>query len=105
ILGDQWERSYGDLEWRGLVPDRVMPWYFAIHANDETHCYGVKTGARSLAVWQADAEGISLWLDVRNGGNGVQLGSRTLEAAEIVLRKGISGEQPGRAIHSFCKIM
>lgn len=105
ILGDQWERSYGDLEWRGLVPDRVMPWYFAIHAKDETHCYGVKTGARSLVFWQADAEGISLWLDIRNGGNGVQLGSRTLEAAEIVLRKGSSGEQPGRAIHSFCKIM
>ena len=27
-LGDHWERSYGDLEWRGTVPDRVMPWYF-----------------------------------------------------------------------------
>src|SRR5512146_1395762 len=26
ILGDHWERSYGDLEWRGVVPDRVLPW-------------------------------------------------------------------------------
>ena len=26
ILGDAWERGYGDLEWRGWVPDRVMPW-------------------------------------------------------------------------------
>ena len=25
ILGDAWERGYGDLEWRGWVPDRVMP--------------------------------------------------------------------------------
>ncbi len=27
LLGDAWERGYGDLEWRGMVPDRVMPWY------------------------------------------------------------------------------
>jgi alpha-galactosidase len=24
-LGDQWERSYGDLAWRFLEPERVMP--------------------------------------------------------------------------------
>ena len=29
ILGDAWERSYGDLAWRGIVPERPMPWYFA----------------------------------------------------------------------------
>jgi len=28
FLGDHWERSYGDLEWRGFDADRVMPWYF-----------------------------------------------------------------------------
>jgi alpha-galactosidase len=28
FLGDHWERGYGDLEWRGLVPERPMPWYF-----------------------------------------------------------------------------
>lgn len=27
-LADHWERSDGDLEWRALRPDRVMPWYF-----------------------------------------------------------------------------
>jgi hypothetical protein len=24
-IGDHWERSYGDLEWRGTIPERVMP--------------------------------------------------------------------------------
>ena len=28
VLGDAWERGYGDLEWRGLVPERPLPWYF-----------------------------------------------------------------------------
>jgi alpha-galactosidase len=26
-LGDDWERAYGDLEWKPLNPERVMPWY------------------------------------------------------------------------------
>ena len=30
-LGDAWERSYGDLGWRDLIPERVMPWYFATY--------------------------------------------------------------------------
>src|SRR5262245_32963396 len=25
VLGDAWERGYGDLEWRGWAVDRVMP--------------------------------------------------------------------------------
>jgi alpha-galactosidase len=36
ILGDAWERGYGDLEWRGIVPDRVMPWYVAIDSGSGT---------------------------------------------------------------------
>src|SRR5436190_3659079 len=31
FLGDAWERAYGDLQWRFLQPERVMPWYFAAH--------------------------------------------------------------------------
>ena len=30
FLGDHWERSYGDLEWRGFAAERVMPWYFLV---------------------------------------------------------------------------
>jgi len=53
ILGDAWERGYGDLEWRSWVPDRVMPWYVATYDGMLTHAYGVRTGARSfsLSVW------------------------------------------------------
>lgn len=83
FLGDQWERSYGDLEWRGFDADRVMPWYFLAATGRGTHGYGVVTGAGAFCFWQADAEGISLWLDVRNGGSGVRLGDRSLAAAEV----------------------
>ena len=44
LLGDHWERGYGDLEWRGVVPERPMPWYFLAHDGRRTHGYGVRTG-------------------------------------------------------------
>jgi len=43
-------------------PERVMPWYCLLHVDGETSGMGVKTGARSFAFWQVDADGISLWL-------------------------------------------
>src|SRR5678816_3806417 len=39
ILGDAWERGYGDLEWRAFVPDRSMPWYFATYDGTLTVSY------------------------------------------------------------------
>src|SRR6185436_4841478 len=56
ILGDAWERGYGDLEWRGFVPDRVMPWYFATSDGQRTHAYGVRTDANALCFWQIDPQ-------------------------------------------------
>ena len=72
IVGDAWERGYGDLEWRAWVPDRVMPWYFAMFDGAVTHAYGVRTGAAAFCFWQVDPLGASLWADVRSGGVGVQ---------------------------------
>jgi alpha-galactosidase len=105
FLGDHWERSYADMEWRGLVPERVMPWYFLVHDGQLTHGYGVRTGAHSIAFWRADSQGISLFLDVRNGGSGVQLGNRVLVAAHVVSREGSEGESPFQAAQAFCRAM
>ena len=83
--------------------ERVMPWYFAVSSGEVTHCYGVKTGARAFCFWQADPAGISLWLDVRNGGSGLHLGDRRLDAAEVAAQEGRPGATPFRAIQVFCR--
>ncbi|HEY5481099.1 MAG TPA: hypothetical protein VIL39_06430, partial [Verrucomicrobiae bacterium] len=105
FLGDHWERSYGDLEWRGLSGERLMPWYFLASSGALTHGYGVKTGAASICHWQAGAGGVTLWLDVSNGGGGVELGERRLEAATLVVRKGQAGESSLGAARAFCRVM
>jgi hypothetical protein len=105
VLGDAWERSYGDLGWRNVVAERPLPWYCAVHQDGTIHCYGVETGAASFAMWQVDSAGITLWLDVRNGGNGLLLGSRVLKAATLVARRGDRGEPIHTALHAFCRMM
>jgi len=80
-----------------------MPWYFLASDGQLTHGYGVKTGGASFCFWQADAAGISLWLDVRNGGGGVQLGERELAAADVVASEGQEGITPFQAARFFCR--
>ena len=104
-LGDAWERSYGDLEWRPLQAERAMPWYVMLHGGAKTAGMGVKTGAASFAFWQVDPAGISLWLDVRNGGNGVELGKRQLAMATIVTYNGATGESAFAATRGLCRAM
>jgi len=92
FLGDAWERGYGDLEWRGLSAGRFMPWYFCA-SNEyegmdpdrtEHRCFGVKTGPNALCFWQADGAGVTLFMDLRNGGRGAWLEGRRLMAANVV---------------------
>ena len=105
VLGDAWERSYGDLEWRTAQAERVLPWYGLLHGRGRTSGMGVKTGAASFAFWQVDGSGISLWLDVRNGGNGVSLGNRRLEAATIVRCIGAREESAFEVTQRLCSAM
>lgn len=86
ILGGAWERGYGDLEWRGFVPERVMPWYFLADSGDEVFAFGVMTQPKAMCFWTADSQGVSLHLDLRSGGEGVVLQGRKLTAAQVLFR-------------------
>jgi alpha-galactosidase len=104
-LGDAWERAYGDLEWKALDAQRVLPWYFLASDGIVTHGYGVMTGPAGLCYWTADENGISLHADVRCGGMGVELGTRKLEVCTVVSRCGRVNETPFSAAQSFCRMM
>jgi alpha-galactosidase len=103
FLGDHWERGYGDLEWRGIVPERPLPWYFLTLDGRRTEGVGVRTNPGAFAFWQADSGGVTLTLDVRCGGEGVRLGGRTLRMAEVVGRESLPDETPFAASQAFCR--
>ncbi len=104
-LGDAWERSYGDLEWRGVVPNRVMPWYFLTFDGHNLCGFGVKVQPAAFCFWQLDPMGISLWIDIRNGGMPLLLGQRSLDVATVVARTGDREETPFAAAQAFCRLM
>jgi alpha-galactosidase len=104
-LGDHWERGYGDLQWRHLQPERVLPWYFLAHQpqGGGTLGVGVRTQPGAFCFWTADAEGVSLWLDVRNGAAPLLLGDRVLAACTVVARHAAPAITPFQAARDLCR--
>lgn len=103
VQGDAWERGYGDLQWCGHFPDRVLPWYFLWRDGDVIHGYGVETQPAALCYWTIDPLGINLWLDVRSGGDGSLPGDREVELATVIQREGRPGETPFQASFALCR--
>src|SRR5207237_10881923 len=66
ILGDAWERGYGDVERRRWIPDRIMLWYFSPPIRSLIHSYGEHTYVCALCFMPGDSHGFSLWSDVRS---------------------------------------
>ena len=105
VLGDAFERSYGDLGVCRLQDNaRWMPWYF-LATDGTTHwCFGVKTQPNAFVSFYYDTTGLSATLDCRNGGCGVQLGGRKLLLASFVLKQ-YEGCSVFDALRSFCKTL
>ncbi len=113
VLGDAWERGYGDLEWRSIDPERNMPWYMAISNGSDscldysgrfTECFGVGVLPASFALWKCDKAGITLSLDVRCGCTGVQLKDRLLDCATVYFEE-YRDMSAFNAIGEFCRVM
>ena len=105
VLGDAWERSYGDLGFRKVSEnDRYSPWYFIATDKKESFCLGVKTGTNSFVSFMYNSDGIKALVDCRNGGNGVHLNGRKLCLATFVFEKYNNADIIGN-LKCFCKKM
>ncbi len=105
FLGDHWERSYGDLQWKTQTNNVKNPWYVIIHDDKQTACFGVKTGCKSICWWGLTNDSLELTLDMHSGGNGVLLGTRQLHAADIITTNSRPGENTFYTTHRFCGMM
>ncbi len=105
VLGDAWERSYGNLELKKRDEnDRYMPWYFIATDKQKSFCLGVKTGANSFVSFRCDNNGIKALVDCRNGGNGVHLNGRKLKLATFITAKYDSADIIEN-LKDFCRKM
>ena len=97
VLGDAWERTYGDVQWQGLRPERILPWLTLVHdPAGPTWGAGVEVRGGAFAGWTVDADGVSLWLDLRSGGRAVQLADRPVVAAVVRWVTGDDGPYPAQ---------
>ena len=110
VLGDSWERAYGDMKWDFVNSERQMPWYFLVsngsdalcdYRNRKTECFGVKVRPSAFCYWMYSDEKITLTMDIRCGTQGVRLNGRYLHLADVIFREyqGISAFESGRR---FC---
>ena len=82
VLGDAWERIYGDLKWQR--PDgRIYPWYLQIYDGNRFYGFGVKTGCNAFCHWEIAKDGLVLTADVRCGAYPVTV-EGTLDVCELV---------------------
>jgi alpha-galactosidase len=105
ILGDAWERTYGNISWQKINATKKLPWYCIAHDDNNTICFGVKTGCNTICSWQISNDKLQLTLDTRTGGNGVQLKSRKLHAADIVTTQNEGNENVFSTVRRFCTQM
>ncbi len=114
IYGDEWERGYGTMAWQGIKPERCMPWVCAASNGSDreesaenrlTECFGVMTQPAAFCLWQYDPQGVTLWMDVRNGGEGVHLHGRKLKVCSVVMSeyRNLTAFQALKAFyHTLC---
>ena len=105
VLGDHWERTYGDLAWKAPASTEKKPWYMLLHDENQTVAFGVKTGGNTICYWNVEPEKILLTMDTHSGAVGVMLGDRSLHAADIVTTKSKATENPFATATRFCKVM
>ena len=103
VLGDAWERSYGELELLPLCENnRSMPWYFIATDRKRSFCFGVKTGANSFVSFRYNSDKITALIDCRNGGSGVHLNGRRVKLATFVFSEYNSGNVT-ECLKDYCR--
>lgn len=84
FFGDAWERAYGNLEWRGLINERLLPWYMHIDENGAHSFIGAMTQPGAFIGFSACRHCLTVDIDTRSGGGPVDISERELEACTLV---------------------
>lgn len=104
VYGDDWARYINETPWSGVTPQAILPWYVHAYDGERLSSFGVKTGPDAFCAFSLDQYGITLWIDVKNGGAGVVL-SEPLDVCDIICDEGIIGEDPFVSAEKFCARM
>ena len=91
--------------WLPVGEGKTVPWYVLINSGKRTYGFGVKVQPRAMCAWRVKPGKVELLLDLRAGGQPLELGSRTLEACEVVRCETRIGESVFETGRRLCKLM
>lgn len=104
VLGDAWERSYGDLCFRPVNENHNAPWYFIAQSGNTVLGVGVKTGANAFVNFTYNETSVTALIDARCGSEATVLGGRKICLCEFVFKE-YSDVSSFEAAKDFCREM
>ena len=84
VLAQTGEGLKAGCAWLPVGEGRTVPWYALLNDGKRTYGFGVKVQPRAMCAWRVEPGKVELLLDLRAGGQPLELGERTLEACEVV---------------------
>ena len=91
--------------WHMVGKGMTVPWYVLLNDGTRTYGFGVKVQPRAMCAWRVVPGKIELLLDLRAGGQPLDLGSRTLEACEVVRCESAPDESAFSTGRRLCMMM
>lgn len=104
VLNETWGVALGNLGWKPREEVKRSEWYFVLSDGEKSACFGVKTGCNSFCQWQIEDGRITLIIDVKNGGEGIEL-AEPLLCCTVVSMECEGGETVYQTTRRFCRLM
>ena len=105
VLAQTGEGIKAGCAWLPVGSGKTVPWYVLLHDGAKTYGFGVKVQPRSMCAWRVEPGKLELLLDLRAGGQPLELGKRTLEACEVVRCESAPGESAYATGRRLCSLM
>ncbi|MBQ3289685.1 MAG: acetylxylan esterase [Kiritimatiellae bacterium] len=105
VLAQTGEGIRAGRAWLPVGSGKTVPWYVLLHDGAKTYGFGVKVQPRAMCAWRVKPGKVELLLDLRAGGQPLELGARTLEACEVVRCESAPGESAYATGRRLCSLM
>ena len=92
-------------EWAPVGDGVTVPWYALLSDGTRTFGFGVKVQPKAMCCWRVVPGGVDLLLDLRAGGQPLELGSRTIDACTVVRLESQAGESAYALGRRLCAAM
>ena len=105
MLADVGEGLFRQRCWADVGEGRTVPWYVLLNDGKRSYGLGVKVQPRAMCAWRITPGKAELLIDLRAGGQPLDLGTRTLEACEVVRCESRPHESAYETGRRLCRLM